>query len=348
MDFSLSEEQNMLATAARSLSADLFGDGVARQALAGDRARADKGWAELQGAGLTALLVPTEFDGGGGGVLDACVVLTELSASLAPVPYLTAAVAVPALLRAVGGDAADERLRAIAAGETLSLVVGDDLAWPPRSGAGAICLDAEPGRPALAVTDHGIRLVTDTTPVPAAIDPLHPVASLHGVGDASSLAGSEAGRRALAAMRAAAAASLTGCLAGAAKLAWDYVATREQYGRPLASFQAVRHMAADLMVDLELCRSVSAGAAWMVDNDDIDIAEREAAIAKAWCGQAAVRSVETAVQMLGGIGVTWESTAHLFLRHAHLLSAAFGDTRSLLRGLGTDFIAERGGPRGSA
>ena len=80
----------------------------------------------------------------------------------------------------------------------------------------------------------------------------------------------------------------------------------------------------------------------MVDNDDIDTAERAAAIAKAWCGQAAVRSVETAIQLLGGIGVTWESTAHLYLRNVHLLSAIFGDTRTLLRELGTGFVEERG------
>lgn len=350
MDFSLTEEQQMLATAARSLSANLFGEAVARQTLAGDRSRADKGWTELQAAGLTTLLVPGELDGGDGSVLDACVVLTELSAGLAPVPYLISAVAVPAALRAIGGDAAAERLRALAAGETLSLVVDGELRWP-ATGDVAVCLDAAAGRSALAVGGDGPLLVDDVE-MGAGIDPLHPTGTVHAgaveVRPAVELAATEAGRRALATMRVAAAAALTGCLAGAAQLAWDYVATREQYGKPLASFQAVRHLAADLMVDLETCRSVSHGAAWMVDNDEIDIAERAAAIAKAWCGQAAVRSVETATQLLGGIGVTWESTAHLYLRNAHLLSASFGDTRSLLREVGRDFIAERGGSRGSA
>jgi acyl-CoA dehydrogenase len=344
VDFSLSDEQEALAGVARSLSADLFGETVARSALSGDWSGADKGWTALTGAGLTGLMVPAELDGGGGGVLDACVVLTELSAALAPVPYLTSAVAVPALLAACGGAAAEQHLRAIGGGETMSLIVDGDLRWPAAAGGRAFCLDWEPGRSAVTLAGDSPVLLSDVTAA-AGIDPLHPIGLLTRVDRpqaGSGFAGSEGGRRALAAMHVASAAALTGCLAGAAQLAWDYIAIREQYGRTLASFQAVRHLAADLLVDLETCRSVTFGAAWMVDNDDIDTAARAAAIAKAWCGQAAVRSVETAIQLLGGIGVTWESAAHLYLRDAHHLSCVFGDTRTLLRELGHEFVQIRG------
>ena len=336
----------MLGASARSLSADLFGAAVARGALAGDRSGADKGWAELQAAGLTGLLIPAELGGGGGSLLDACVVLSELAAALAPVPYLTSAVAVPSVLLACAGSAAEGRLRALADGETLGLVVDSELRWPPES-PGGICLDWQAGRAGLAIVG-GAPIAVDKISAGASVDPLHPLGTVTGSGGALrsfvdvEFADGESARRALAAIRVAAAAALTGCLAGAAQLAWDYVKTREQYGHPLASFQAVRHLAADLLVDLELCRSVSYGAAWIVDNEDVDSAEQSAAIAKAWCGQAAVRSVETAIQLLGGIGVTWESSAHLYLRNANLLSALFGDTRALLRGLGSDFIELRG------
>jgi alkylation response protein AidB-like acyl-CoA dehydrogenase len=347
VDFSLTDEQEMLAGAARDLSGDLFGEAVARRVVAGDRAGADKGWAELQAAGLTALLVPTALGGGGGGVLDACLVLTELSAALAPVPYLTSAVAAPALLLALDSTSpgsVDEQLRALTDGATFALVVDDTLSWPVAAGRDLLCLDWEPGRAALHVDGPSPVVLSEITAAPG-VDPLHPVGRVDVApargGDGGFIT-SEAARRARAAVRAASAAALTGCLAGAAQLAWDYIATREQYGRPIASFQAVRHLAADLLVDLETCRSVSRGAAWTVDNEDIDAAERAASIAKAWCGDAAVRSIETAVQLLGGIGVTWESPAHLFLRNVHLLSAAHGDTRTLLRELGSDFIALRG------
>jgi len=347
VDFSLTDEQQMLAGAARALSADLFGEAVARRALAGDTAGAEKGWSELQAAGLTALLVPEEFGGGGGGVLDACVVLTELSAALAPVPYLTSAVAVPAVLLALNAavpGSVDGQLRRVVDGDPLALVVGDTLRWPYAGEPGSVCLDWEPGRGALYVDDMTAVLLTEIEPAPG-VDPLHPVGLVGSAGRRptnSDFAASEAARRARAVMRVASAAALTGCLDGAAQLAWSYIAVREQYGRPIASFQAIRHLAADLLVDLETCRSVSLGAAWKVDNEDVDTAEHAAAIAKAWCGQAAVRSVETAVQLLGGIGVTWESPAHLFLRSAHHFSAAHGDTRTLLRELGSDFIARRG------
>ncbi|GAA1845723.1 acyl-CoA dehydrogenase family protein [Actinomadura bangladeshensis] len=341
MDFSLSEEQQFLSSSTRSLAGDVFGESVARQVLDGDRARADKGWSHLREAGLTTLLVPEEYGGGGGSLLDACVVTTELFSALAPVPYLTSAVAAPLLLRAGPAKASGALLAELTEGTTCGLFVGADLAWPPEAPA-AVCLDWASGRSGLVLGPDTAELVT-AEPGPG-VDPLHPLGAR---GDLDvSWSGTdlpEPARRALAGIRVAAASALTGCLAGAAQLAWDYIATREQYGKPIAAFQAVRHMAADLLVDLETCRSVSLGAAWQVENEPVEDAERIAAVAKSWCGEAAVRSIETSVQLLGGIGVTWESTAHLYLRTAHQLAASFGDTRSLLRRTGADFIAARGG-----
>ncbi|SDG37171.1 acyl-CoA dehydrogenase family protein [Pseudonocardia oroxyli] len=341
MDFSLSEEQELLAASTRSLAADLFGESVARQVLDGDRARADKGWSNLQEAGLASLLVAEEHGGGGGSLLDACVVTTELYSALAPVPYLTSAVAVP-LLAAGSGEQGTPVLTALAEGATYGLFVGADLSWP-ATGPDAVCLDWAPGRDGLAVGPDTLEL--GPAEAGPGVDPLHPLGRGTGAGSVSWPAAGlpEASSRALAGVRVAAAAALTGCLAGAAQLAWDYIATREQYGKPIAAFQAVRHLAADLLVDLETCRSVSLGAAWQVENEPIEDAARVAAVAKSWCGEAAVRSIETSIQLLGGIGVTWESTAHLYLRTAHQLAASFGDTRSLLRRVGADFISARGG-----
>ena len=341
MDFSLSEEQKFLESSTRSLAADLFGEPVARAALDGDRTKADHGWAALQASGLTSLLIAEEHGGGGGTLLDACIVATELSSALAPVPYLTSAVAAPLLLGTVPAGDAAPLLEKLSAGLTCGVLVDRSLRWPAVSGE-LICLDWQPDRPGLFVDSGHAELVDDFEPA-TNVDPLHPVGKatggLRASGDTQL---SEDARRALAGVRVASAAALTGCLAGAAQLAWDYVAIREQYGSPIASFQAVRHMAADLLVDLETCKSVSLGAAWQVENEDLVEAERVAAIAKAWCGQAAIRSVETSIQLLGGIGVTWESTAHLYLRNAHMFAASFGDTRTLLRGVGAEFVELRG------
>lgn len=341
MDFSLSEEQQLLESSARSLATELFGEPVARAALDGDPSKADRGWAELQAAGFTSLVIAEEHGGGGGSLLDACVVTTELASALAPVPYLSSAVAAPLLLGAAPARDAAPLLEKLSAGLTCGVLVDSSLRWPAVSGE-LVCLDWQPGREGLLVDSQRAELVEAIEPT-TNIDPLHPVGRTTGEPwPAEDAPLSEGTRRALAGVRVASAAALTGCLAGAAQLAWDYVATREQYGKPIASFQAVRHMAADLVVDLETCKSISLGAAWQVDNADLVEAERIAAIAKAWCGQAAVRSIETAIQLLGGIGVTWESAAHLYLRNAHMFAASFGDTKTLLRGVGAEFVELRG------
>jgi alkylation response protein AidB-like acyl-CoA dehydrogenase len=342
MDFSLADEQELLASSARSLAADMFGESVARQALGGDYSKADEGWSQLQAAGLTTLLIAEDHGGGEGTLLDACLVTTELYSALAPVPYLTSAVVAPLLLRGAPADRAAPKLAALAEGATYGLVVDKALSWPP-AGPEVVCLDWRPGREGLLLDAERAELIPFESRT--GIDPLHPVgvATVEGRAARAEADLLAQGQRALAAVRVAVAAALTGCLAGAAQLAWDYIATRQQYGKPIASFQAVRHMAADLLVDLETCRSVSLGAAWQVDNEPIEDAVRVAMVAKTWCGQAAVRAIETAIQLLGGIGVTWESTAHLYLRTAHQLASAFGDTRTLLRQVGGQFVAARGG-----
>jgi alkylation response protein AidB-like acyl-CoA dehydrogenase len=342
VDFSLSDEQELLALSARALVNDVFDGSVARQAVNGSWAEADKGWSDLHSAGFTTLLIPESAGGGGGTLLDACLVVTELYRALAPVPYLASAVVAPLLMASASPDSAAPVYAAMSEGQTFGVVVDTSLRWPANS-PDLRCIGWRDGRPAVLVGPADTEVIEHFDRVKN-VDPLHLIGARTlsvSRGSASEL--SEQARRSLAGARVAAAAALAGCLAGATKLAWDYVSQREQYGRPIASFQVVRHMAADLLVDVETCRSVCHGAAWQVDNADLETAERIAAIAKAWCGQAAIRSIETSIQLLGGIGVTWESTAHLYLRTAHTLAAMFGDTRSLLRHVGGEFIAQRGG-----
>lgn len=122
------------------------------------------------------------------------------------------------------------------------------------------------------------------------------------------------------------AALLIGLAEGALNQAVDYARHREQYGRPIGSFQAVQHLCADMLVDVETSRSIAYGASWAAEHAPIDEAERIAAAAKSHAGAAAIRTCERGIQVLGGIGVTQEHDAHLRLRTAHLHSAAFGNT----------------------
>jgi alkylation response protein AidB-like acyl-CoA dehydrogenase len=121
-------------------------------------------------------------------------------------------------------------------------------------------------------------------------------------------------------------ADLVGSMAGAVELAVDYARDRHQYGAAIGSFQAVQHLLADAFVLTEGARSIALHASWAVDELAPVDALAAGAVAKAYCARAAMQVCETAIQVHGGIGNTWECSAHLFLRRALLSSDLFGNT----------------------
>lgn len=104
----------------------------------------------------------------------------------------------------------------------------------------------------------------------------------------------------------------------------DYVRSRVQFGRTIGSFQAVKHRLADLLVAVELTRSAVYGAAWQLADPDSPRAELDLAVAAALSRQTAVDVTRAAVQLHGGIAITWEHWAHRYLRRAHAVSAVTG------------------------
>jgi hypothetical protein len=119
-------------------------------------------------------------------------------------------------------------------------------------------------------------------------------------------------------------ADLVGVMRGALALAADYARERRQYGASIGSFQAVQHLLADAHVAMEGSRSIALHAAWAVDARDGPDALTAASSAKAYCGRAARSVCETAIQVHGGIGNTWECLAHVYLRRALLSTELFG------------------------
>ncbi len=103
-----------------------------------------------------------------------------------------------------------------------------------------------------------------------------------------------------------------------------YAKVREQFGRPIGSFQAVKHRCADMLVDVEGMRSAVYYAAWAIDADAPD-ASLAASTAKAWASDASRRVMASALQVHGGIGFTWEHDLHLYLKRAQLDQVTFGD-----------------------
>lgn len=110
------------------------------------------------------------------------------------------------------------------------------------------------------------------------------------------------------------AADILGAARGAFDLACDYAKVREQYGKAIGSYQAVAHLLAESLVLLEGSTSILRYAAWAVDEEDPDVALQAARVAKVYCAKSAHTVCETAIQVHGGIGNTWECLAHVYLR----------------------------------
>jgi alkylation response protein AidB-like acyl-CoA dehydrogenase len=141
-------------------------------------------------------------------------------------------------------------------------------------------------------------------------------------------------------------ADLVGTMRGAVRLACDYARDRRQYGRAIGSFQAVQHLLADAFVASEGSASVALHAAWAVDALAPADALAAAAVAKAYCARAARSVCETAIQVHGGIGNTWECLAHLHLRRALVAGDLLGGTGASLARVLDHHGINVGGDRG--
>ena len=120
------------------------------------------------------------------------------------------------------------------------------------------------------------------------------------------------------------AADLLGSASRALDMAVEHAKDRVQFGRPIGSFQAVKHRCADMLVDVEGMRSTVYWAAWCVGAGD-DEAHVAASTAKTWCSDASKRVMSSALQVHGGIGFTWEHDLHFFMKRAQLDQLTFGD-----------------------
>jgi len=128
-------------------------------------------------------------------------------------------------------------------------------------------------------------------------------------------------------------ADLVGAMRGVLDITVAYAAERRQFGAPVGSFQAVQHLLAEARCLMEGSLSVALHASWAVDDLEPDAARSAGRVAKAYCARAARTVCETAIQVHGGIGNTWEHPAHVYLRRALLSSQWFGDDREQLHAL---------------
>jgi alkylation response protein AidB-like acyl-CoA dehydrogenase len=291
-------------------------------------------WDELTAMGLTGLLVG-ESDGGSGGTLtDACVIAETLASEMAPLPYVATAIAGASVMTLCGGG--PESLEQLARGGHLSLLVDSSLSWPP---VGDVLAWGWSDGPVIGVDQRGVVQVRvpETVTSGVTFNTFQTISSVNGP-TVEATTPDDSNRRALAVARVGCAAHLLGVASRALYEAVAYAKVREQYGQVIGSFQAVQHLCAEMLVDVETSRSVVYGASPAVPVAPIDDAERIGAAAKAWTSEAAIRVCETSIQVLGGIGVTHEHAAHLRLRDAHFFARALGTPSLLYEFLANDYL----------
>jgi alkylation response protein AidB-like acyl-CoA dehydrogenase len=326
MDFSLSDEQVLLVDTASQWASGLRTAGAHRAVLAGKPSPVDAHWAALADNGWLGIMTAEEQGGSGGTLVDACLLVEVLNRELVPLPFASNAVFVPAALQLFGGDS--QLLGALASGERrVALGLGSDLTFPGAT----LAWDWTEGDAVAVVDAAGVTLIERSAVERTnGWDPLRPLGKFSPVREVPvSVLPAAQVRTFMSTVAVVSCAALVGLMDGVLRMALDYARTREQFGQPIGSFQAVQHLCADMYVDLEAARAAALGAAAMVGADD-PAAHATAAVAKAWCAEAGVRVSHNAIQVLGGIGNTWESDAHLYLRGCHQWGRAFGGTNAAL------------------
>ncbi|MFF7625183.1 acyl-CoA dehydrogenase [Streptomyces cyaneofuscatus] len=311
-------------------------------------------WEALAGQGLAGIHLPEEYGGGGGGLLDLAVVLEEAAYGSLPGPYLATALTGAVVRRATGAGAGDlvrgplrdlvrDLLRGLAAGErtaALALTPGTLTATPAEGGhrldgAAPPVLSGEAADllllPAADASGGVLWFLVDagaeglTVRPHRSVDPTRPTAEVRAdavlVPAHRTLPLDSALVRDLAAVLLAA--DACGTAARSLDTAAEHARVREQFGRPIGAFQAVKHLCADMLVRLEQARALTWDAARAADEPS-EVRELTAALAAATAPEAAYSCAKNAIQILGGIGFTWEHDAHLQLRRAVLARQLLG------------------------
>jgi alkylation response protein AidB-like acyl-CoA dehydrogenase len=317
MDFELSEDQELLREAARELLDDYASADRVRAVMEADTAAgaADEAlWKALIEQGWLGVEVPEDRGGLGMGFVEGAVLLEEVGRHAAPAPFPQSLLAgwalrdTPWAERLLNGAVA-----AVGWAEGADRVL---MPYAPVADVAVIATDE-----ALLVCD--LDLVGRPAAEPA-MDRTRPMGWLPVGGAGFTRIGGPA--EAAAFISRGATASAAEALGGADRvlaMTVQYAKDRVQFGQPIGSFQAIKHRCADMLVDVEGMRSTVYHAAWSISAGDPD-ADIAASTAKVWCGDASRRVMESALQVHGGIGFTWEHDLHIYLKRAQLDQLLFG------------------------
>ena len=314
MDFDLTDDQLALREGAGDLLDDLASPARVRAHTTTDAPFDRALWAAMVDQGWLGVEIDETAGGLGLGSVEVAVLVEELGRHAAPAPFVPTVLALDVFERA--GE--DEWVQRLLAGDALACVAWDPAAPVPYAPSADV---------AIVLADDGVYAM-EISSRPArqpAMDITRELGWLQfDASTARRIGDRDARTRLLDRGATYTSADLLGSASRALDMAVEYAKDRVQFGRPIGSFQAVKHRCADMLVDVEGMRSTVYWAAWCIGAQDGD-ASVAATTAKIWCGDASKRVMASALQVHGGIGFTWEHDLHFFLKRSQLDQLAFGD-----------------------
>lgn len=297
MHLARSEEQEQLAATVRALLANRADSAAVRAAVEAPEGYDTALWQALCAQiGVAALAIPEEYDGVGASLVETAVVLEELGTSLAPAPLLASTLAAAQVLLHGSDEQRADLLPRLAAGEVVPFAWGDVVLEPAEGG----------------------NAMDQTMRIARAVAQVDLPADVHDIGVAL------------------VSALQVGAMQRGLDMTVAYSKERVQFGRPIGSFQALKHRMADMLVRLEASRSASwaattAAAAYLAEPSEerATALHRLAAVAGAYCSTSLDHVAAETVQLHGGIAITWEHDAQLVFKRAHALNQMVGPAHRL-------------------
>ena len=357
MNFAFSDEQEELRKVVRDFLKAKSDEAAVRELMDTETGYDPAVWAQMgEQMGLQGLIIPEEYGGSGYSYVELTVVLEEMGRRLICAPYFaTVALAANTLIHCGDETAKQEYLPGIASGETIATLAfteangkwdeagitmeaaGSGDSWT-LSGEKMYVLDGATATLVLvaARTSGGVSLFAVagdaaglTRESLSTMDQTRKQARLTFDGVAARLIGSEgAGGAVLGQVLDLAAVALAAEQVGGAQecleMAVQYAKDRVQFGRPIGSFQAIKHKCADMLLEVESAKSAAYYAGWCASemNDELPSV---ASLAKSYCSEAYFHTTAENIQIHGGIGFTWEHPAHLYFKRAKSSELLFGD-----------------------
>ncbi|MDH3306309.1 MAG: acyl-CoA/acyl-ACP dehydrogenase [Acidimicrobiia bacterium] len=364
MNFAFSEEQEFLRETARRFLDDKVPSVRVRDLMDTEEGYDPGLWADLAGMGWQAMAIPEKYGGAGFTFLELAVLLEEMGRSLLPAPFLSSVILgantvllggnEPQKESLLGGIASGELLLALAVTEPNGKWDSSGVEMQAEqsgdgwvlSGSKSFVIDGHVADTLIVAArtggtgeDDGISLFVvagDASGVERSVldtmDQTRKMATISftdvSVGPDALLGGEGVGWPIIAKVLEIAAVALAVEQVGGAQkvldMAVDYAKVRMQFGRPIGSFQAIKHKCADMLVAVESAKSAAYYAAWAVaeDNDELPIVSH---LAKSYCSEAFFSAASENIQIHGGIGFTWEHDAHLYFKRAKSSELMFGD-----------------------